>query len=129
MKMKPLLLAACLLPAISFANPQIVISKSSQSYQLLVDGKVIKTGKVSTGKPGHTTPSGSFSIRSKFRMVRSMKYKAPMPNAMFFIGNKYAIHAGRLPGYPASHGCVRISRGDSQHLFSILRVGSTVIIE
>ena len=129
MKMKHFLLAACLLPAISLANSQIVIDKSSQSYRLFVDGQVVKTGKVSTGKRGHPTPSGSFKIRSKFQMVRSKKYRALMPNAMFFIGTKYAMHAGWVPGYPVSHGCIRVPRSDSPQLFSILPVGSTVIIK
>ena len=129
MKMKSLLLAACLIPTIAFANSQIVIDKGSQSYRLFVDGQIVKTGKVSTGKRGHSTPSGSFSIRSKFRIVRSEKYRAQMPNAMFFIGTKYAIHAGRVPGYPASHGCVRVPMSDSQQLFSSLPVGSTVTIK
>jgi lipoprotein-anchoring transpeptidase ErfK/SrfK len=127
-KISLLLAATFLISSAAQAEMSIMIDKHTQSYQLFDNGNLIKKGKVSTGRKGHETPSGVFTITKKFPMVISIKYDAPMPNALFFKGRKYAIHQGRLPGYPASHGCVRVSKNDSEYLFNMLDVGSVVVI-
>lgn len=128
MKLKSLYFVICLIPSIATAVPEVVITRSSQTYAVIDDGTVIKSGRVSTGKKGYSTPAGRFTIHSKYRSIRSFKYKVPMVNAMFFRGLKYAMHQGVVPGYPASHGCVRLPKSDAHHLFNLLPVGTTVVI-
>lgn len=114
-------------PAI--AAPKVIINRSSQLYTVIDNGVMIKTGRVSTGRKTHPTPVGIFTIHAKYKSVMSEKYRVPMVNAMFFKGTKYAIHQGQLPGYPASHGCVRLSKADAKQLYSLLPIGTTVTIQ
>ena len=127
--MKAIGLSLCLFASSAMALPEIVINRATQSYTVLNAGKLIKTGRVSTGKPGHTTPAGRFTIHAKYTSVKSQRYKARMPYAMFFKGSLYAIHQGVVPKYPASHGCVRVPAKDARYLFSTIPIGSTVSIK
>jgi lipoprotein-anchoring transpeptidase ErfK/SrfK len=127
--MKAIGLALCLFASPAMALPEIVINRATQSYTVIDNGKVIKTGKTSTGKRGHSTPAGRFSIHAKYTKVRSVKYKVWMKYTMLFKGSLYAIHQGVVPGYPASHGCVRVPAKDAQYLFSTIPLGSTVTIK
>jgi lipoprotein-anchoring transpeptidase ErfK/SrfK len=127
--MKAIGLSLCLFASSAMALPEIVINRATQSYAVLNAGKTIKTGRVSTGKPGHTTPVGRFTIHAKYTSVKSQRYDARMPYAMFFIGSLYAIHQGVVPKYPASHGCVRVPAKDARYLFSTIPIGSTVSIK
>lgn len=127
--MKAIGLALCLFASPAMALPEIVINRATQSYTVIDSGKVIKTGKTSTGKKGHATPPGRFSIHAKYTKVRSKKYKVWMKYTMLFKGSLYAIHQGVVPGYPASHGCVRVPAEDARYLFSSIPLGSTVTIK
>lgn len=127
--MKAIGLSLCLFASSAMALPEIVINRATQSYAVLDAGKTIKTGRVSTGKPGHTTPAGRFTIHAKYTKVRSAKYKVMMKYTMLFKGSLYAIHQGSLPGYPASHGCVRVPEKDARYLFSTIPIGSIVSIK
>jgi len=129
MKAKVIGLSLCLLAPSAMALPEIIINRATQSYTVIDNGKVIKTGRTSTGKPGYRTPSGRFSIHAKYTKVRSAKYGAMMKYSMFFKGSLYAIHQGVVPGYPASHGCVRVPAEDAQYLFSSIPIGTTVVIK
>jgi len=83
----------------------------------------------SSGKPGHATPTGVFVILQKDRNHRSSTYNdAPMPNMNRLTWSGIALHAGNLPGYPASHGCVRLPMAFSADLFGITHLGTPVII-
>lgn len=83
----------------------------------------------STGKPGHSTPTGVFTILQKDKNHHSATYdNAPMPNMNRLTWSGIALHAGNLPGYPASHGCVRLPLAFSELLFGITHVGTAVII-
>lgn len=130
MKLAPLALISVLsgLSSLAYATPTIVISKASQSYTLMNDHGVVKKGRVSTGKRGYSTPSGSFTIHTKVSRAYSLKYGAWMENVMLFKGTKYALHRGVVPGYPASHGCVRLDRADAAFLYKTLPIGTTVIV-
>lgn len=127
--MKSIGLSLCLFASTVSAMPEIVIDRANQTYTVIDDGNVIKKGRVSTGKAGHTTPSGQFTIHAKYKSVESKRYKASMPYAMFFIGSLYAIHQGIVPSYPASHGCVRVPKKDAQYLFSSIPTGTKVTIK
>lgn len=88
---------------------------------------------ISSGKKGYKSITGNFQIQSKERMHYSSKYPdatgmpAKMPWSMHFYGN-YFIHEGRLPGYPASHGCIRVAKGDAKKFFDLARVGDPVVV-
>ncbi len=108
---------------------QIYISKAEQTLTVYDGDEVVATTKVSTGKPGHTTPSGIFSILEKRKYHESNLYSnAPMPFMQRLTWSGIALHEGKLPGYPASHGCVRLPNGFAKTLFSMTERGAHVII-
>jgi hypothetical protein len=84
---------------------------------------------VSTGRPGHATPYGVFTILQKAEVHHSSKYNnAPMPFMERLTGNGIALHGGSLPGYPASHGCIRLPHEFAKLLFGETALGMTVVI-
>ncbi len=112
---------------------RLVIHLGAQRFSYSEGGRVLRGGPVSTGRRGYGTPTGSYRVQGKQRHKVSSLYAgsngrpASMPYAIQFRGN-YFIHQGRLPGYPASHGCVRVRGGDAQFLFSRLRPGDPILI-
>ena len=79
--------------------------------------------------PGHETPTGVFTILQKNKEHYSSTYNnAPMPNMQRLTKRGIALHAGKLPGYPASHGCVRLPHKFSALLFGATQLGMTVVI-
>ncbi|MEL7446241.1 MAG: L,D-transpeptidase family protein [Pseudomonadota bacterium] len=107
----------------------IVISTASQKMHVLHDGVLWKTSPVSTGKPGKETPPGVFAILQKKKFHRSNLYNnAPMPFMQRLTWDGIAIHAGALPGYPASHGCIRLPKGFAKELFGLTDFTSTAVI-
>ena len=108
---------------------QIIISKNAQSMTVYDGDKLIATSRVSTGKAGHTTPSGIFSILEKRKYHESNIYSnAPMPFMQRLTWSGIALHEGVVPDYPASHGCVRIPTGFAKTLFGMTDRGLHVII-
>ncbi|WP_120717809.1 L,D-transpeptidase family protein [Tsuneonella amylolytica] len=107
----------------------IVVSKPSQRMFVFRDGELWKESPVSTGKKGHTTPSGVFAILQKRVKHRSNIYSnAPMPFMQRLTWSGIALHAGHLPGYPASHGCIRLPRAFAASLYQLTKFGSTAVI-
>ncbi len=107
----------------------IVISKKSQQMYVFKDGALWKSSPVSTGKRGHITPSGVFAILQKRVRHRSNKYSnAPMPFMQRLTWDGIAIHAGRLPGYAASHGCIRLPHGFARELYSKTNSYTTTVV-
>jgi L,D-transpeptidase catalytic domain len=107
----------------------IIISLKTQRGYVYRNGVPIGVTSVSTGKAGHRTPTGIFTILQKDIDHRSNKYaNAPMPFMQRLTWDGIAMHAGNLPGYPASHGCVRMPREFAKQLFGITRLGLTVVI-
>lgn len=118
-------------PALAADNKslQIVVSKSDQSLALYENGEIVATSKVSTGKAGHETPSGIFSILEKRKYHESNIYSAaPMPFMQRLTWSGIALHEGKVPNYPASHGCVRLPPKFAQSLFRDTQYGVHVII-
>jgi hypothetical protein len=108
---------------------QIVVSINSQKVTLFSDGVRVAQGPVSTGVPGHPTPTGVFSIIEKDRYHHSNLYSnAPMPYMQRITWSGVALHEGVLPGYPASHGCIRMSRDFAQKLWPTTKLGARVIV-
>ena len=117
-------------PEISPQGPlMILISIPEQEMHVYRNGIMIGRSSVSTGSKGHDTPGGVFSILEKQQSHRSKTYNdAPMPNMQRLTWTGIAMHSGQLPGYAASHGCVRLPYDFSQLLFSTTNRGGTVII-
>ena len=109
---------------------QIMVSKDLQELKIYDGGVVVATSRVSTGKAGHSTPTGIFSILEKKRSHFSNIYdNAPMPFMQRLTWSGIALHASNsVPSYPASHGCVRLPNDFAKTLFSITRRGGHVLI-
>lgn len=107
----------------------IVVSLPEQLVHVYRNGVRIAVSTCSSGKPGHTTPTGVFVVLQKDKDHHSSTYNnAPMPNMNRLTWSGIALHAGDLPGYPASHGCVRLPLDFSALLFGITHIGTPVII-
>ncbi|HEY2680859.1 MAG TPA: L,D-transpeptidase [Candidatus Udaeobacter sp.] len=117
-------------PEISPQGPlMILVSVPEQTMHVYRNGILIGRSTVSTGSKGHATPGGVFSILEKKQTHRSKTYNnAPMPYMQRLTWSGIAMHSGQLPGYAASHGCVRLPYDFSQLLFSTTNKGGTVII-
>ena len=108
---------------------QIIVSIGSQRVTLYANGERVAQGQVSTGVPGHPTPLGVFSVIEKDRHHHSNIYSgAPMPFMQRITWSGIALHEGALPGHPASHGCIRLSRDFAQKLWPTTKLGARVIV-
>ncbi|ULR46444.1 L,D-transpeptidase family protein [Rhizobium sp. K102] len=109
---------------------QIFVSKDKQSLAVYDGTEVVATSKVSTGKDGHTTPSGIFSVLEKRKYHESNLYSAaPMPFMQRLTWSGIALHeSNSVPRYPASHGCVRMPGAFAKMLYGMTEAGIPVII-
>jgi hypothetical protein len=108
---------------------QIIISIADQQISLYDNGALIARSSVSTGVRGHPTPLGVFSVISKERWHRSNIYSgAPMPYMQRITWSGIALHAGVVPGHPASHGCIRLTNDFAIRLWHLTKRGTRVII-
>jgi hypothetical protein len=117
-------------PQIALKGPlQIIISIAAQQLSLYDNGVLIARSPVSTGIRGHPTPLGVFSVISKEKWHRSNLYSAaPMPYMQRITWSGIALHAGILPGHPASHGCIRLPNDFAIQLYQLTKRGTRVII-
>lgn len=136
---RPIAVIAGILAATAFAMPasagnggslQIIVSKDKQSLVVYDGDQVIASSRVSTGKSGHTTPSGIFSVLEKKQYHESNLYSnAPMPWMQRLTWSGIALHeSNSVPNYPASHGCVRMPAAFARALYQITERGAHVII-
>src|SRR6266436_3260693 len=110
------------------AGEPIVAIKSQQVTFYDADGWILRA-PVSTGTTGRETPAGVFAVIEKDKDHHSTMYDdAWMPNMQRITWNGIALHGGPLPGYAASHGCVRMPFGFAEKLFDKTRIGMRVII-
>ncbi len=109
---------------------QIVVSLPDQKLTVFQGDKALTTSRVSSGKPGYSTPSGVFSILQKNRHHRSNIYSnAPMPFMQRLTWSGIALHASNsVPNHPASHGCVRLPHAFASQLFRFTEMGGHVVI-
>ena len=108
---------------------QIIISIADQRVSLYDNGTLVARSSVSTGVRRHPTPLGVFSVLEKERWHRSNIYSgAPMPYMQRITWSGIALHAGELPGYPASHGCIRLTNDFAIRLWHLTKRGARVII-
>lgn len=117
-------------PEIAPAGPLIIlVSLDEQRLYVYRNGIAIAASTISSGKEGHETPTGVFTILQKNKDHRSNLYNnAPMPYMQRLTWDGIALHGGALPGYPASHGCVRLPQKFAQKLFSATKRGDTVVV-
>jgi L,D-transpeptidase-like protein len=108
---------------------QIIVSIADQRVSLFDNGALIARSSVSTGTRGHPTPLGVFSVIGKQRWHRSNIYSAaPMPYMQRITWSGIALHAGVVPGHPASHGCIRLKNDFAIRLWHLTKRGTRVII-
>ncbi|WP_292660930.1 L,D-transpeptidase family protein [Nitratifractor sp.] len=116
------------------AHKQIVVDLSKQEAYAYEDGRLQFSGWISTGKPGHRTPTGHFRVLEKDIDHVSSKYPAPHGGAeMHYMlrvtGYGVAMHLGYVPNYPASHGCIRMENGFAQKMYRWADVGTPILIK
>lgn len=117
-------------PEVSAKGPALfVVNLATQRAILFRNGVPVAGTTISSGAPGHETPTGVFTILEKKKEHYSKTYNnAPMPNMQRLTWKGIALHAGKLPGYPASHGCIRLPPQFSSLLFGATQLGMTVVI-
>jgi len=107
----------------------MLVNLSEQRAYVYRDGRRIAVTTVSTGLPGHDTPTGVFPIMRKEKMHHSNRYdNAPMPWMQRLTQWGHALHAGHVRAGPASHGCVRLPAEFARQLYSLTRPGDLVVI-
>ena len=107
----------------------ITVSLPDQRAYVYRDGEMIGMTTVSTGARGRATPVGNYTILQKQTFHRSNLYSnAPMPFMQRLTWSGIAMHAGHLPGYPASHGCIRMPRAFAEQLYSMTDLGVSVSV-
>jgi lipoprotein-anchoring transpeptidase ErfK/SrfK len=145
------------LPQRHTGRPSIVVSLRAQQVYLYRGGYLVATSRISSGREGHRTPLGHFSITRKDRDHRSSLYGAyvddsgrvakpdvdvrrdrkprhthfvgaPMPYFMGFAPG-YGLHQGYLPGEPASHGCIRMPYWKARQFYEAVQVGTPVTVK
>jgi hypothetical protein len=107
----------------------VVVSLGEQRAYVYRNGVEVGVTTISSGKPGHRTPTGVFVILQKDKDHRSSKYNnAAMPYTQRLTWDGVALHAGGLPGYPSSHGCVHLPSKFAEELFAASPMGMTVVV-
>jgi lipoprotein-anchoring transpeptidase ErfK/SrfK len=108
---------------------RIVVSLADQRAYVYRGPALVAVSTVSSGKDGKETPTGTFPILQKETMHKSNLYEsAPMPFMQRLTWDGVALHAGNNPGFPASHGCIRLPAAFAKKLFEVTRVGTTVSV-
>ncbi|HEV2842629.1 MAG TPA: ankyrin repeat domain-containing protein [Chthoniobacterales bacterium] len=107
---------------------RVEISLAKQNATVIKDGVTIFSTQVSTGRQGYSTPAGHYVITDKDRDHMSTIYKCPMPYFMRLNCRDFGMHAGVVPTYPASHGCIRLPGDAAKKLFSEIPIGTVVMI-
>jgi hypothetical protein len=117
-------------PELAPAGPvTIIVSLATQRAYVYRNGVPIGVTTVSTGIEGKETPTGVFTILQKdIDHVSNLYANAPMPFMQRLTWDGIAMHAGNLPGFPASHGCIRLPAEFAERLYEITRLGMTVVI-
>ena len=115
-------------PAVPSGPLHVIVSVDEQRASLYANGTFVASTKVSTGTKSHPTPMGVFSVIQKNRHHVSNLYGAPMPYMQRLTWSGTAMHTGPLPGYPASHGCIRLTDDFAQMLWKATKIGARVIV-
>jgi methionine-rich copper-binding protein CopC len=107
----------------------LIVSVKSQNVSFYANGKLVSQSPVSTGTATNPTPHGVFSVIQRNRHHRSNIYSgAPMPYMQRLTWSGIALHQGALPGYPASHGCIRLPEHYANYLWRTIKMNTRVIV-
>jgi lipoprotein-anchoring transpeptidase ErfK/SrfK len=108
---------------------RVVVDITHQMAYAYNGGELIAASTISSGVAKHPSPIGIFEVLEKKPMHRSIKYdNAPMPFMQRIDNYGIAMHAGQLPGRPASHGCIRLPKEFAAKLFQATQLGTTVMM-
>ena len=111
-------------------DPKVVIDLLTQTAYAYKGDVLVGAASISSAKTGKVTPLGFWKVQEKRPMYRSKKYgNAPMPFMQRIDEYGIALHGGANPGYPASHGCVRMPMKFAEKLYGLTKVGTEVVIE
>ncbi|HEY5812112.1 MAG TPA: L,D-transpeptidase family protein [Terrimicrobiaceae bacterium] len=107
---------------------RISVDLSTQTASLWRKGKLVLVTPISSGTPSKPTPSGRYLVTNKYRYWKSTLYPARMPFFLRLSCGDFGLHMGVLPGYPASHGCIRLPEDSARQLYASVPVGTLVEI-
>jgi len=108
---------------------RVLVSIPAQRAWVFRGRELVATTAVSTGRRGHETPTGTFPILEKDVVHHSNRYNnAPMPYMQRLTAYGIALHGGRLPGYAASHGCIRLPHAFARRLYGLTDYRTRVTI-
>ena len=107
---------------------RVIVSLPDQAFAAFSGDELLLRGPISSGRGGYETRTGVFRVSNKHRDWTSTIYGVPMPNFLRLNGGSMGLHGGYLPGFAASHGCVRLTFADAAKLFEIAPVGTQVVI-
>lgn len=108
---------------------KIVVVLDTQRVYVFQNDKLIGVSTISSGKKGKETPIGAFNILQKNIDHKSNLYSnAPMPFMQRLTWDGIAIHGGYVPGYPASHGCIRLPLAFAKSLFAVTKLDQEVVV-
>ncbi len=109
---------------------RVVVDLLTQLFYVYRGDRLVGVATISSGKKGKETPLGFWSVFRKQKLGFSRKYdNAPMPFMQMYDEKGIAFHGGPNPGYPASHGCVRLPTKFAERLYGLTKLGTKVIIE
>ncbi|MEA3186990.1 MAG: hypothetical protein QOD99_820 [Chthoniobacter sp.] len=115
-------------PRLETQENRIEISLNHQRANLFKNNQLSLSTRISTGKPGHDTPTGAFVVTDKHLTHNSTIYKVAMPFFMRLNCREFGMHAGVVPDHPASHGCIRVPEENARELFKQVELGTLVVI-
>jgi hypothetical protein len=115
-------------PPIPSGPLHVIVSIDKQRATLFADGQPVASTAISSGTASHPTPMGVFTVIQKDRHHVSNLYDASMPYMQRITWSGSALHQGPLPGYPASHGCVRLTESFAQLLWKTTKMGARIIV-
>ena len=111
-------------------QPKVIIDLLTQTAYAFQGDVLVGAASISSAKTGMVTPLGFWKVLDKRKMYRSKKYNnAPMPFMQRIDEYGIALHGGVNPGYPASHGCIRMPMKFAEKLFGLTKLGTEVVIE
>ena len=111
-------------------DSRVIVDRLTQMAYAYKGDVLVGAASVSTASRGRVTPLGEWKVLDKRPSYRSKKYNnAPMPFMQRIDEYGIALHGGPNPGYPASHGCIRLPMKFAEKLYALTRVGSKVVIE
>ncbi len=116
-------------PGSETARMKIRVNLADQTAYFWKDGIIVRTIPISSGRKKFPTPTGRFVVTDKYKDWKSTLYPAKMPYFLRLSCRDFGLHAGALPGYPASHGCIRLPAEEAKVLFAEVPVGTLVEIE